>query len=94
MSLEPIKRDLLQRAEHLVPDQMVVEMRVIEKLVYEATRVTARVLTVKNGSLRLTVTSSSAASQIYMQRTHLIEHINKTIEHKINRIAVQTRVER
>jgi len=94
MSLEPIRQDLVKRAEHLIPDQIMVEIRQVEKIIYDQTRVTAQIQTIKNGSIRLTVTSSSAASQLYMQRPALIEHINNTIEHKINRITIQTRVTR
>ena len=94
MSLEPIKRDLQRRAENLVPEQIVVEMRQIEKIIYECARVTAHVQTIKNGMIKLSVTSSSAASQLYTQRNDLIEHINKITEHKISRLNIQTRAER
>ncbi len=88
MSLDPIKNELFQKASHLQPEETVLQMRKIEKIIYETTKVTCRVMTMKNNVIKVSVTNSSAASELYLQKHQLLESITKETGLKFKQLSI------
>lgn len=87
MALEPIKKDLFERAERLEPSASALELEQIKQIIYDTSRITVRSASVKHNTIRVTVTSSPAASELYLHKHRIIEQV-QGINKDLNQLVI------
>ena len=88
MSLEPIKKDLFNKAANFTKASD--DMGQIKQIIVDKTRISINVISIKYQAIKIRAENSAAANDLFMQKEELLDLINNKTQKNYKKITIFT----